>query len=49
MKHVGTKSVRTTKAYQAPKLKKYGKVRNLTMSGSKSFSGTDGGQPGAYE
>lgn len=48
MKHVLTHSVRT-KTYQAPKLKKYGKVRNLTMSGSKSFAGNDGGLPGSYE
>lgn len=40
MKHVSTHPVRTKK-YQAPKLTKYGKVRNLTMSGSKNTTSTD--------
>lgn len=48
MKHVVAHSVRTTKAYQAPKLKKYGKVRNLTMSGSKNTTDTDNEITGTF-
>lgn len=48
MKHVLTHPVRTKK-YQAPKLTKYGKVRNLTMSGSKSPSGCDDCVDGALD
>lgn len=48
MKHVLTHPVRTKK-YQAPKLTKYGKVRNLTMSGSKGPDGCDNGIPGSTD
>jgi hypothetical protein len=48
MKRIFTHPVRTKK-YQAPKLKKYGKVKNLTMSGSKGPMGCDNNEDGSVD